>query len=63
MAANISLEIAYGRDIENMGDNYMSLSKSVGGALSKAATPGAFLVDILPMCMLILLIPQPFALT
>ena len=43
------MKIVYGIDVKDSGDPYIALAEEALHGVSEAATPGAFLVDILPI--------------
>ena len=43
------MDIAYGIEIQESGDRYISLAEEVNKAGTEAAIPGAFLVDLFPV--------------
>ena len=43
------MEIAYGIEVQESGDSYISLAEEVMRGGSEAAIPGAFLVDLFPI--------------
>ena len=43
------LRITYGYDVQNEGDNMVQLVNHAMEELSVASTPGAFLVDFIPI--------------
>ncbi|GJJ08158.1 hypothetical protein Clacol_002366 [Clathrus columnatus] len=48
-AANLSLSIAYGRDLIHRFDQYLDLSEQVSGNFVRAVRPGEFLVESFPI--------------
>jgi hypothetical protein len=61
-AGAIILKIAYGYTIEPYkADTLVDLAKEVIDQLSAAATPGAWLVDTIPICETSLFNPMPIA--
>ena len=43
------MDIVYGIKVQESGDHYISLAEEVVNRASKAAVPGAFLVDLFPI--------------
>ena len=45
------MDIAYGIEVQESGDRYISLAEEVLNAGNQAAIPGAFLVDLFPILL------------
>jgi hypothetical protein len=44
------MNITYGLEIHHQGDRYVQVAETALDGMSKAAVPGAFFVDIFPIC-------------
>jgi cytochrome P450 len=49
-----TIKMVYGIDIKSGEDEYITIPEKVLHALSEAAIPGRFLVDVLPICLWLL---------
>jgi len=49
MAGSLILNVTYGIDVQSPEDTYMRMAESTVAIGDEAATPGAFLVDVLPI--------------
>ena len=47
------MDIAYGIEVQDSGDRYISLAEEVMNAGNEVSTPGAFLVDLFPILVYI----------
>jgi hypothetical protein len=44
------MSVAYGISITSTEDRYIAIAENALAGMAKAANPGAFLVDLLPIC-------------
>lgn len=51
-AGAIILRISYGYQVKENNDPFIDLADRAMDGISQATTPGAFMVDILPLCKL-----------
>ena len=49
MTASLSLSVAYGIDVQSVNDPFVVMVEECMKTISTAGTPGAFLVDSLPI--------------
>lgn len=59
MAGTQILGIAYGLDIHDAQDTYITDARAAVEAFSKASVPGAYLVDTFPFCTYFLKLLNP----
>ena len=50
MAAASIMRVAYGIEVLDTNDQYISVAEEALGNLSDACNPGSFLVDLIPFC-------------
>ena len=48
--AAVIMHIVYGIQVQDENDKYIAIAKTAMETVSKAGTPGAFLVDVFPVC-------------
>ena len=52
-AGAIIVRITYGYEVQEKGDPILALAQSAVGYFSSFVEPGAYLVDFIPLCLLI----------
>jgi len=50
--------VTYGIAINSTEDRYIAIAEKALEGMARAASPGAFLVDLIPVCSFLFLSPQ-----